>query len=533
MGHLTFKISYSNYFVVLSLHKIRPMKKNILLSLLFLAFAGLQLSNAQKKTMAQHPAHHDSLVPDKNDSVPPPVVTHHHITIDGKTINYTATTGYMPLKDQDGTMKAKIFYIAYVDDNEDADKRPVTYTFNGGPGSSSIWLHMGAIGPVRVHFADEKGDSPSPPYTYSDNENSWLGFTDLVFIDPVSTGYSRTVKGVEASKYHGYSVDISSVGDFIRLYTTRNGRWGSPKFLTGESYGTTRASGLSGYLQDAYGMYLNGITLVSSVLNFEYIDMTRGNDLPYALFLPTYATTAQYHKKLPSELESISVSELAKKTEIFASGTYTYFLMKGDQASADLTNKVIDSLNYFTGIPKNYIKSCNERINDSRFFKELLRDDGKTIGRYDSRYMGEDADDDGEIPSYDPSYSAVYGLFNGALNEYMHKDLNYKSDLPYEALTNVWPWPSTDNSYLDVSETLRRAMTQNPALKVMVCCGYYDLATPFYNAEYAVGHMGLRNDVRNNIILNYYNAGHMMYANSEDDAKLKTDAEKFYQSAVK
>lgn len=533
MGHLTFKISYSNYFVVLSLHKIRPMKKNILLSLLFLAFAGLQLSNAQKKTMAQHPAHHDSLVPDKNDSVPPPVVTHHHITIDGKTINYTATTGYMPLKDQDGTMKAKIFYIAYVADNEDADKRPVTYTFNGGPGSSSIWLHMGAIGPVRVHFADEKGDSPSPPYTYSDNENSWLGFTDLVFIDPVSTGYSRTVKGVEASKYHGYSVDISSVGDFIRLYTTRNGRWGSPKFLTGESYGTTRASGLSGYLQDAYGMYLNGITLVSSVLNFEYIDMTRGNDLPYALFLPTYATTAQYHKKLPSELESISVSELAKKTEIFASGTYTYFLMKGDQASADLTNKVIDSLNYFTGIPKNYIKSCNERINDSRFFKELLRDDGKTIGRYDSRYMGEDADDDGENPSYDPSYSAVYGLFNGALNEYMHKDLNYKSDLPYEALTNVWPWPSTDNSYLDVSETLRRAMTQNPALKVMVCCGYYDLATPFYNAEYAVGHMGLRNDVRNNIILNYYNAGHMMYANSEDDAKLKTDAEKFYQSAVK
>lgn len=512
------------------------MKKKIFLALSFFAISQLQVSYAQKgsRTMAMHhPIHHDSLTSGKNDSVPPPVVTHHQITIDGKTIHYTATAGYMPIKDKDESVRAKIFYIAYTADGEDADKRPITFAFNGGPGSSSIWLHMGAIGPERVHFADDNGGMPSPPYTYSDNPNSWLSFTDLVFIDPVSTGYSRTVKGVDPSKYHGYSQDIASVGDFIRMYTTRNGRWGSPKFLTGESYGTTRASGLSGYLQDAYGMYLNGITLISSVLNFEYIDMTRGNDLPYALFLPTYSTTAQFHKKLSPELESMNVADLAKKAETFASGTYTYFLMKGDKAPAGLTNMVIDSLNYFTGIPKDYIRDCNERINDGRFFKELMRDDGKIIGRYDSRYMGEDADDDGESPSYDPSYSAVSGLFNGALNEYMRKDLNYKSDLPYEALTNVWPWPSTDNSYLDVSETLRRAMTQNPALKVMVCCGYYDLATPFYNAEYAVDHMGLRSDVRNHIILNYYGAGHMMYVNNADDAKLKADAEKFYQSAIK
>jgi len=505
------------------------MKKNILVSLLFLAFAGPQLANAQNRPIA----HHDSSTSEKNDSVPPPVVTHHHITIDGKTINYTATAGYMPSKDKNESVKAKIFYIAYTADGEDAKRRPVTFVFNGGPGSSSIWLHMGAISPVRVHFADDKGGSPAPPYTYGDNENSWITFTDLVFIDPVSTGFSRTTKGTDPSKFHGYSEDIASVGDFIRMYTTRNERWGSPKFLTGESYGTTRASGLSGYLQDAYGMYLNGITLVSSVLNFQYIDFAKGNDLPYSLFLPTYATTAQYHKKLLPELESMSISDLAKKAETFASGTYSYFLMKGDQASADLTNKVIDSLSYFTGLSKNYIKNCNERIDDGRFFKELLRDEGKTIGRYDSRYMGEDVDNDGEGPSYDPSYSAVYGLFNGALNEYMRKDLNYKSDLPYEALTNVWPWNLPEGSYLDVSETLRRAMTQNPALKVMVCCGYYDLATPFYNAEYAVNHMGLRNDVRNNIILNYYNAGHMMYVTKDDDAKLKADAEKFYQGAIK
>ncbi|HTB30545.1 MAG TPA: peptidase S10 [Bacteroidia bacterium] len=509
------------------------MKKSIYFSLLFLVSAGVTFSNAQTHAAVPHPSHRDSLAPGKNDSVPAPVVTHHHITIDGKTINYTATAGYMPSKDKDESVKAKIFYIAYTADGESAGKRPVTFVFNGGPGSSSIWLHMGAISPVRVHFADDKGTAPAPPYSYGDNENSWISFTDLVFIDPVSTGFSRTVKGVEPAKFHGYSEDIASVGDFIRMYTTRNDRWGSPKFLTGESYGTTRASGLSGYLQNTYGMYLNGITLVSSVLNFEYIDFNRGNDLPYALFLPTYATTAQFYNKLSPELQKISVSDLAKKVETFASGTYTYFLMKGDLASGDLTNKVIDSLSYFTGLSKNYIRNSNERIRDHRFFKEILRDESKTVGRYDSRYTGEDADDAGEGFSYDPSYSAVSGLFNGVFNEYVRKDLNYKSDLPYEALTNVWPWQFPENSYLDVSETLRGAMTENSALKVMVCCGYYDLATPFYNAEYAVNHMGLRPDVRNNITLNYYNAGHMMYLTKDDDAKLKADAMKFYQSAIK
>jgi len=512
------------------------MKKFIILSALLLSYAGVYAQKPDMKPKPHTLAHHDSAsspMGGKNDSVPAPVVTHHHITIDGKTINYTVTAGYMPMKDKDESVKAKIFYMAYTADGESAGKRPITFVFNGGPGSSSIWLHMGAISPVRVHFADDKGNQPAPPYTYGDNENSWISFTDLVFIDPVSTGFSRTVKGVDASKYHGYSEDIASVGDFIRMYITRNERWGSPKFLTGESYGTTRASGLSGYLQGTYGMYLNGIVLVSSVLNFEYIDVTRGNDLPYALFLPTYATTAQYHNKLSPELEKLNVSDLAKKVETFSLGTYSYFLMKGDEASAQLTNAVVDSINYFTGLSKNYIRASDERIRDDRFFKELLRDEGKTVGRYDSRYTGEDADDVGERPSYDPSYSAVSGLFNGVFNEYVRKELKYKSDLPYEALTNVWPWTFVENSYQDVSETLRKAMTENPALKVMVCCGYYDLATPFCNAEYAVNHMGLRSYVRNNIMLTYYNAGHMMYVTNADDAKLKADAQKFYQSAVK
>jgi len=511
------------------------MKKNILLCASLLALGAFNTSYAQKGgTTAPQATHEQNAMFDKGDSVPAPVVTHHTISIDGKEISYTATTGYMPMKDTVGKLLAKIFYIAYTADNS-AAKRPVTFVFNGGPGSSSIWLHMGAISPVRVKFGDDNGAMPAPPYTFTDNAGSWIGFTDLVFIDPVSTGYSRPNKGVNARRYHGYNEDIASVGDFIRLYVTRNERWGSPKFLAGESYGTTRASGLSGYLQDAYGMYLNGITLISSVLNFEYIDLNRGNELPFVLFLPTYATSAQFHKKLSAELEAMPVEQLAKRAETFAEGTYNQFLMQGDNASADLTNKVVDSLNYFTGLSKEYIRSTNERIYDGRFFKELLRDEGKTIGRYDSRYTGEDADDAGEGNSYDPSYSAVSGLFNGVFNEYVRTVLGYKSDLQYEALTNVWPWNfgNATNSYLDVSETLRGAMTKNPYLKVMVCCGYYDLATPFCNAEYAVSHMGLRKDVRNNIILNYYKGGHMMYVNKDDDIKLKTDAEKFYQNAVK
>jgi carboxypeptidase C (cathepsin A) len=522
------------FLYIYSLIKL-TMKKNLLLCACGLALVGFTKLYAQKGETASHSSP-DNPMYDKGDSVPAPVVTHHHITIDGKDISYTATTGYMPMKDKDslGRLQAKIFYIAYTMDNPGA-KRPATFVFNGGPGSSSIWLHMGAISPVRVNFGDDKGAMPAPPYTYSDNPNSWISFTDLIFIDPVSTGFSRTSKGVNPQRFHGYSEDIASVGDFIRLYVTRNERWGSPKFLAGESYGTTRASGLSGYLQDTYGMYLNGITLISSVLNFGYIDFGKGNELPFALFLPTYSTTAQYHHKLLPELEDISTAQLAKKAETFAQGSYTTFLTLGDQAGADMTNRIIDSLNYFTGLSKDYIRETNERIYDGRFFKELLRDKGKTIGRYDSRYTGEDADDAGEGHSYDPSYTGVTGLFNGVFNEYIRKDLGYKSDLQYEALTNVWPWNfgNATNSYLDVSETLRGAMTKNPYLKVMVCCGYYDLATPFFNAEYAVSHMGLRKDVRNNIILTYYNGGHMMYVNKEDDAKLKTDAEKFYQSAVK
>lgn len=477
----------------------------------------------------------DSTEQKKDTTIKKPVVTHHELTVAGKSIGYTATTGYMPMKDKDEKTVAKIFYVAYTADNAGpAGKRPVTFVFNGGPGSAAIWLHMGAIGPVRVKFADDKGDAPAPPYQYGENPYTWLGFTDLVFIDPVSTGYSRPEKGVDAKDFHGYNEDIASVGDFIRLYITKYERWGSPKFIAGESYGTTRAAGLSGYLQSRYGMYLNGITLISSVLNFQLIDFNNGNEMPYIYFLPTYANTAQYYHKLSADLQSLTPAELTKKAELFANGTYSHFLSLGDQAPADLVNRVVDTLNYFTGIPKDYIRQTRERINDDRFFKEVLRDEGKIIGRYDSRFSGEDMDDAGEYPSYDPSDANLSGLFQGAFNDYVRRDLHYTNDIPYEALTNVWPWDykNATNRYLDVAETLRSAMTQNPHLKVEVACGYYDLATPLFNAEYVVSHMGLRPDVRSNITLNYYKAGHMVYVSKETDAKLQADAEKFYESAM-
>jgi carboxypeptidase C (cathepsin A) len=478
----------------------------------------------------------DSTV-EKRDTVPDkPVITHHQVTVDGKTISYTAKAGYMPMRDKDEKLIAKIFYVAYTaDDRGIKEKRPVTFVFNGGPGSASIWLHMGGFSPVRAKFADDKGDAPAAPYEYVDNPNTWLGFTDLVYIDPVSTGYSRAQKGVNVNDFHGYNEDLASVGDFIRLYITKNERWASPKFIAGESYGTTRAAGLSGYLEDRYNIYLNGITLISSVLNFQLIDFKNGNEMPYIYFLPTYANTAQYFHKLSPDLQALNVADLTKKAETFANGTYSTFLSEGDAASPQLANLVIDSINYFTGIPKDYIRRSNERITDFRFFKEILRDEGKIVGRYDSRFTGEDLDDAGEYPSYDPSDANLSGLFVGAFNAYVRKDLNYKNDIPYEATTNVWPWSFKDseNAYLDVSETLRSAMTQNPHLKVNMVCGYYDLATPVYNAEYVISHMGLRPDLRSNVVINYYKAGHMVYVSKETDEKLKADAQVFYQNALK
>ncbi|MBU6399180.1 MAG: peptidase S10, partial [Verrucomicrobia bacterium] len=375
--------------------------------------------------------------------------------------------------------------------------------------------------------------APPPPYRLENNEDSLLDATDLVFIDPVSTGYSRPAPGEDARQFHGVQEDIRSVGDFIRLYTSRYKRWGSPKFLIGESYGTTRAAGLSGYLQDRYGMYLNGVMLVSSVLNFETLSFSPGNDLPYVLFLPTYTAAAWYHHKLAPDLESDLRATLGQ-AEAFALGDYQRALMQGAALSPADHARILRQLTRLTGLSTNYLEHARLRIQISRFTKELLRDQERVIGRYDSRYTGPDRDAVGEAAEYDPSYTAVQGAFTATMNDYVRTRLKYESDLPYEILTGkVMPWNYDEyqNRYVDVAQTLSQAMIQNSYLKVFVANGYFDLATPFLATRYTFDHLRLDPVARQRLSMGYYEAGHMMYLHKSSRIRLKQDLARFIESA--
>jgi len=462
------------------------------------------------------------------------VQTKHTFRLGGQEIKYTATAGTILLKLEDGTPKASVFYIAYTkDDVSDLTKRPVTFTFNGGPGSASIWLHLGAFGPRRVEMGDA-GTLLGPPYKLVDNEYSLLDVTDLVFIDPVSTGYSRAVPGEPPKQFHGVEEDIQSVGDFIRLYATRNKRWTSPKFLAGESYGTTRAAGLSGYLQERYGMYLNGIILISSILNFQTAEFDRGNDLPYILYLPTYTAIAWYHKKLPADLQA-DFQKAINESRAYAIGEYTDVLTAGDNFSASRRAEVAQKLSRLTGLSADYIERSNLRIGIMRFDKELLRSERRTVGRLDGRFTGIDYDAGGSEPEYDPSMAAIVGPYTATFNDYVRGDLKFESDLPYEFLNgHVGPWNFRpfENRYVNVAETLRSAMTQNPFLRVYVAKGYYDLATPFFAADYTLDHLGLDATLRGHLSGGYYEAGHMMYVHKPSLAKLKGDLKEFLAASV-
>lgn len=484
----------------------------------------------------------------KNAQTPPVdqiVQTHHTVRIDNQDFPYTVTCGTMILKEEiekkgekegesEGEKpKAQIFFIAYMrDDIEDQTRRPITFSFNGGPGSSSVWMHLGLLGPRRV-LMDEIGNPLPPPYRLVDNEYSLLDQTDLVFIDPVSTGYSRPVIGEKAKQFHAFKKDIESVGDFIRLYTTRYERWLSPKFLIGESYGTTRAAGLSGYLQDRHGMYLNGLMLISSVLNFQTLEFEHGNDLPYILFLPTYTATAWYHRRLPSDLQA-DLKLALKESEHFANGEYTTALMKGDGLSADEYSVIAQKLSRLTGLTEAYIKRTNLRIEIFRFTKELLRDERRTVGRLDSRFKGIDRDAAGEHFEDDPSMVNIMGPYTATFYDYVRRELKFEVDLPYEILNiKVWPWSYADheNKYVQVSETLRRAMSINPFLKVYVANGFFDLATPYFATEYTFNHLGLDTSIQKNLSMGYFEAGHMMYIHIPSLEKLKHELAQFILNA--
>ena len=470
-------------------------------------------------------------------------ITQHTVRIDGHEIAYTVTAGTVVLRretEKDGAAegekaKATVFFVAYTRDNVgDLGSRPITFSFNGGPGSSSVWLHLGTLGPRRVRSGDA-GQVAPPPYQLLENEFSILDHTDLVFIDPVSTGFSRAVSGEKPKDFHGFQSDLESVGDFIRLYVARQKRWLSPKFLIGESYGTTRAAGLSGYLQERHGMYLNGLMLVSSVLDFGTLRFDVGNDQPYILFLPTYTATAWYHGKLEPALQQQPVSEVVRQAEEFARGEYASALMLGTKLEGSARKKLARKLSRFTGLSPEYIERCNLRLEIFRFTKELLRADGRTVGRLDSRFTGIDRDHAGERFEFDPAHAAITGPYTAAINHYVRADLKFESDLPYEVLNyKVWPWSykEFENRYLNVAETMRKAISMNPALQVFVASGYYDLATPHMAADYVLEHLGLDAGLQGNIRVAYYEAGHMMYVHEPSLAKLKADLAAFITSSV-
>jgi carboxypeptidase C (cathepsin A) len=503
------------------------MKKHVWILLMAIA-ASLRAADAaptnSPATNAPSAKNDAATIPDATHK---PVFTTNTVTIAGQRVKYAAETGMLPILKPDGTTSASVFYIAYTRIGEtNMSARPVTFCFNGGPGSASVWLHLGALGPRRV-LMNENGTLPKPPFGLVDNEYSILGASDLVFIDPVATGFSRAAKEEKDDAFFGDKADLDSVGEFIRLWTTRHDRWLSPKFLCGESYGVFRAAGLADRLSSRYGMYLNGLILVSGVLDFATIDNNPGNDIPYPLILPAYTAAARFHKKLPDDLQNDLPKALAESRE-FAKGEYASALQKGDSLSADEHQKIVAELSRLTGLKTNVIEDNNLRVDEGVFRKQLLHDEGLILGAYDSRITGRDDDAASPYPDFDPSDAAVAGPFAAAMNSYVRSELKFEDDLPYEMIASVQPWNyGARNNYASSGGKLAATMNQNPYLKILVLGGRCDLVCPIDTVHYALDHMALDANYRTNITYAEYDAGHMMYINLPDLKKLHTDVENF------
>jgi carboxypeptidase C (cathepsin A) len=471
---------------------------------------------AEEKRTPEDSTKADKVV-DRPEPVDDLVVTRHTLSVDGRELAYTASAGRVVLRQEvhtDDTFdghkpKAEVFLTAYTLDDADPRTRPVTFAFNGGPGSSSVWLHLGLLGPRRVMSGDA-GDPAPPPYDLADNPQSLLAHSDLVFIDPVSTGYSRAAAGEKPKDYHGYQGDLESVSEIIRLWTSRHGRWMSPKYLCGESYGTLRAAALAEHLQERYGMYLNGIVLISSVLDLGTLEFNPGNDTPYPLFLPTYAAIAHHHGLHGDR----PLAEVLADAERFADRDYPWALARGSRLPAAERAEAVARLAGLTGLDPDYVDRVDLRIEHVRFFTELLRSRRRSVGRLDGRFLGWNADYGQEHFSADPSYSAILGPYTAAVNHYLRVELEYANDLPYEVLTErVHPWSMKgfEGRHLNVSDRLAAAMRANPHLRVYVACGYHDGATPYLAAEHTFAHLTIPDELHGNIEFSYFEAGHMMY----------------------
>ncbi len=503
-------------------------------------------ARAQESPAAEAPKRSEK--PERAEKAEPPraekSVSSHSAVIGGVTVAYTATAGTLIVRNEKDEPWASMGYVAYVrKDSADAGRRPVTFAYNGGPGSSSIWLHMGALGPKRIVVSDAE-PTPPPPYRLVDNASSILDKTDIVMIDPVGTGISRAVGGAKEKDFWGVDPDIDSVARFIRQWVTENGRWNSPKYLLGESYGTTRSAGVVEALQSRYGMSFNGVILVSVALDLEAIFNGPGNDRPFPLFLPTYAATAWYHKLLPSRPEKLE--PFLDEVRAFALGPYTSALMKGDALGPAERAAVIKKLHEYTGLSEDYLDKADLRVREAQFTQELLRAHKDVVGRLDSRFTGPTLDALAENAGYDPQSAAITHAYTAAFLQYYTGELKAPSEKTY-TITNfeiarswdpkhktpgapqMFSWPGLPNTGLD----LAHAMKTNPDLRVLVLNGYFDLATPFLATEYMVSHLELPKDLRGHVEMKYYPAGHMMYVQDSSLTRFKADVAEFIDRTSK
>ena len=506
------------------------MKKNITTAVLFAALIAFSLA-----AFAQA----DSIAATK----PEKFVTRHSIKIDNKLISYTATAGTLVLKNEKDEHIALVGYTAYTKDGEtDNSKRPVTFSYNGGPGSSSMWLHIGIMGPRRVVVNDPLPNGPAP-YKMEDNNYSILDVSDVVMIDPVGTGFSRAIGKAKNSDFWGVDQDIKSISQFIKNYVNDNERWNSPKYLLGESYGTFRSAGVADYLQENFGISVNGVVLVSNVLDIRTLSFQPADDLPFIVNLPTYAATSWYHNKLAAKPASLEV--FLKEVRAFAFGDYAAALMKGDQLSADEKNKMEDKLVSYTGLGKDYWDKANLRVTQPQYAQELLRNTQEAVGRLDSRYKGIMQDQLGEYAFYDPQSSDISPAFISAFMNYYTTELKVSKDKTYHTGAYSfpdfkWDWKHArsngffgDASTPNTGPDLKNAMSANPRMRVLVLNGVYDLATPFAGTEYTFDHLGLNKKIKSNITMKYYEAGHMMYIQNAAAAAFKKDVAEFITGALK
>lgn len=451
-------------------------------------------------------------------------ITQHTVMIEGKKIPYEATVGNLLVKNDKGTDLANFYYIAYRrTDVDDSTARPITFCFNGGPGSSSVWLHMGAFGPKRI--ATDDWGTPKRPVQIVENPYSILDKTDLVFVDPVSTGFSRAAPGEDPKQFHGVTGDIESVAKFIRLYTSKYQRWLSPKYLAGESYGTMRAAGLALQLLDEHNLQLDGLFLMSCILNFQPYAFDKGNDLAYITFLPTYTATAWYHKKLAPELQQ-NFQKTVEQSIAFANGEYSQALIQGDKLTKEQKKNIASKLSSFTGLDVQFIEKNNLRVGIWYFTKQLLNQEGKIVGRFDSRLEGLDEDPALPWPSFDPSVEEIFGPVTAAFNDYVCRELHCQRQEEYMILSDLsrnWDYGDAKNKYFNISDDLKKVMTKNPHMHVLVSSGYYDLATPFYATDYTLNHLQLHPEIQDHIHHTFYEAGHMMYLHIPSLIKLRKD----------